>query len=114
MIRQLGLPGILCILLLLPALLQAVLLLHKGLHVVPGGLLLSPASCRLPAVLLFNAGYHGVHLGPLPGKLFLQGSQLMLTHAFSPTVCYQLVLLLLLQLLLVTLPSLQQVRAVQL
>lgn len=111
MMRQLDLPGVLCILLLLPAVLQAVLLLHKGLHIVPGGLLLSPASCRLPAVLLFNAGYHSVHLGPFPGKLLLQESMLMLTCACSPTVCDQQPLLLL---LLVRLPSLQQVMPVQL
>ena len=80
---ELGMPGILSIKLLLPLLLQPLLLLHKGLNVVPGSHLLSLAGCCLPPVLLFNACYHSIHLSSLSCKLLLQDLRLMTKHIFG-------------------------------
>ncbi len=95
-------PGILSIKLLLPLLLQPLLLLHKGLNVVPGSQLLSLAGCCLPPVLFFDACYHGIHLSPLSSKLLLQELRLVTKHGIFAGTYHQrlrrrLVLLLLLQ-----------------
>lgn len=81
-------PGIFRIQLLLPALLQALLLLHKGLYVIPGGHLLSLASCCLSAVLLFNASHNSIHLGPFPCKLLLQNQGYCLDVITPLIYCY--------------------------
>jgi hypothetical protein len=99
---ELGVPSILSIKLSLPLLLQPLLLLHKGLHVVPGSHLLSLAGCCLPPVLFFNACYHSIHLSPLSSKLLLQDLRLMTKYSIFEAACNQqlhqrLVLLLLLQ-----------------
>ena len=86
---ELGMPGILSIKLLLPPLLQPLLLLHKGLNVVPGSHLLSLASCCLPPVLFFDACYHSIHLSPLSSKLLLQDLRLMTKHGIFEAACSQ-------------------------